>query len=96
MDTVNENTTLQFRPRKTESVSLEMPEDTLASVRKIAANRNMSETALLKFYIGQGLREDIAKQFVDHMMEKTANVLARHLHSEDEVSAILREIRQTP
>ena len=65
-------------------------------MQKIAANRNMSEMALLKFYIGQGLREDISKQFADHVMEKTANVLARHIHSEDEVSAILQEIRLEP
>ena len=96
MKKLNGDSTLQFRSRKTESVSIEIPEDTLASVQKIATNRNMSEMALLKFYIGQGLREDISKQFAENIMEKMANVLTRHNHSEDEVSAILREIRLEP
>jgi hypothetical protein len=32
----------------------------LVSLRQVAAQRDMSEEALLKFYIGQGLRQDLA------------------------------------
>ena len=55
----------------------------------------MSEQALLKFYIGQGLRQDLAKLFGDRVLETTAEVLAKHIQSKDEVSAILQEIRVT-
>ncbi|MCC3446361.1 MULTISPECIES: hypothetical protein [unclassified Microcoleus] len=50
-------------------------------------------SALLKFYIGQGLREDLTKLFSDRLLEATAQVLARHLDSEEEVSTIIREIQ---
>ncbi|MCI0489161.1 MAG: hypothetical protein L0229_21420 [Blastocatellia bacterium] len=52
---------LHLRPRPSEKVSLNIPEDTLESLRRIAASRDMSCEALIKFYIGQGLRQDLAK-----------------------------------
>ena len=53
----------------------------------------MSIEALLKFYIGQGLRQDLAKAFSERVLARTAEVLTRHLDSPDEVSEILQEIR---
>jgi hypothetical protein len=48
--------------------------------------------ALVKFYIGQGLRQDLAKLFSDRVLETTAQVLARHIQSEEEISTIIQEI----
>jgi hypothetical protein len=59
---------LTVRPRETETVTLAIPKDTLASVRQVAAQRDMSEQALLKFYIGQGLRQDLARRFGDRVL----------------------------
>lgn len=84
---------LRFRKRTSETVSLNIPLDTLSSLRKIAAERDMSVEALLKFYIGQGLRQDLAKAFSERVLDRTAEVLARHFNSQDEVSAILQEIK---
>lgn len=84
---------LRFRPRATESVTLEIPADTLDALRRVATQRDMSDVALLKFYIGQGLRQDLSHLFAERVLETTAQVLARHLQSEEEVAAILREIR---
>ena len=84
---------LRFRPRPSAPVTIEMPVDTLASLEKVAASRDMSVEALIKLYVGQGLRQDIAKLFADRVLEKTAQVLTRHIQSEEEVSAILKEIR---
>ncbi len=86
---------LNLRPRPTETVSIEIPKDTLESLKKMAAKRDMSYQALLKFYIGQGLRQDLARLFGDRVLETAAEVLARHIQSEEEVSAILQEIRVT-
>ena len=86
---------LNLQPRPTETVPIEIPKDTLESLKKVAAKRDMSEQALLKFYIGQGLRQDLAKLFGDRVLETTAEVLAKHIQSKDEVSAILQEIRVT-
>ena len=85
---------MQVRPRETEVVPLAIPKDTLASLRQVAAQREMSEQALLKFNIGQGLRQDLARLFGDRVLATTAYVLARHLPSDEDVAAIMREIRE--
>ncbi|MFM9161025.1 MAG: hypothetical protein ACKOPK_24680 [Dolichospermum sp.] len=89
----HEEIKLQLRPRNTEVVSLKIPTDTLASLAEIAADKYMSIEALLKFYIGQGLREDVAKLFNEKLLNTTAQVLSRHLQSEEAVSQIMQEIK---
>ncbi len=93
MNNNSEELELQLRPRVTEVVSLDIPTDTLASLAEVAASKDMSVEALLKFYIGQGLRQDIAKLFNERLLDKTAQVLSRHIDSEEEVSRILQEIK---
>ena len=61
MNKPNEEITLNIKPRPSEKVSISIPQDTLASLKTIANNQDMSLEALLKFYIGQGLRQDLAK-----------------------------------
>ncbi|MCF4968478.1 hypothetical protein [Nostoc sp. CMAA1605] len=93
MNNPEEEFILQLHPRLNETVTLEIPKDTLESLKKIADSRDMSCEALLKFYIGQGLRQDLAKLFSNRLLEATAQVLARHIESEAEISNILQEIR---
>ena len=47
---------LHVHPRDTEVISLTIPKDVIASLHQVAAQRDMSYQALLKLYIGQGLR----------------------------------------
>ncbi|MDJ0597372.1 MAG: hypothetical protein QNJ37_00780 [Crocosphaera sp.] len=61
MNKPNEEITLHIQPRPSEKVSISIPKDTLESLKTIAHNQDMSLEALLKFYIGQGLRQDLAK-----------------------------------
>ncbi|MEA5512054.1 hypothetical protein VB715_19970 [Crocosphaera sp. UHCC 0190] len=61
MNKTNEETILNIKSRPSESVSIAIPKDTLESLKKIADNQDMSLEALLKFYIGKGLRQDLAK-----------------------------------
>jgi len=84
---------LRLRPRPTSSIMLKIPVETLKSLERVAASREMSVDALIKFYVGQGLRQDLAKLFADRVLETTEQVLTRHIQSEEEVSAILKEIR---
>ncbi|MBW4636487.1 MAG: hypothetical protein KME30_32815 [Iphinoe sp. HA4291-MV1] len=93
MNKAEEEFKLQLHPRPKETVSIEIPKDTLESLKKVAVSRDMSFEALLKFYIGQGLRQDLAKLFADRMLEATAQVLAKHIESEEEISRIIQEIR---
>lgn len=93
MNRPDEAGALRLRPRPSESVSLSIPVDTLEAVRRVAATRDMSPEALLKFYIGQGLRQDATRLFSERILETTAEVLARHIPSDEERSAIMREIQ---
>ncbi|NEO74950.1 hypothetical protein [Moorena sp. SIO4G3] len=93
MNKPEDELTLQLHPRPQEKVSLDIPTDTLASLKKVAASRDMSCEALLKLYIGQGLRQDLAKSFSKRVLEATAEVLAKHISSEAEIADILQEIR---
>ncbi|MHC5934569.1 hypothetical protein [Nostoc sp.] len=58
MNKPEEELELYLRPSATETVSIKIPIDTLRSLKKVAANRDMTLDALLKFYIGQSLRQD--------------------------------------
>ncbi|MBW4575440.1 MAG: BrnA antitoxin family protein [Aphanothece sp. CMT-3BRIN-NPC111] len=93
MNKPEEELKLNLRPRAVETISLNIPKDTLEALKKVAASRDMSFEALLKLYIGQGLRQDLAKLFSDRVLESTAQVLARHIQSEEEISTIIEEIR---
>lgn len=83
--------TLQLKPRVTQDVLLQIPADTLSKLEKVANHREMSVHSLLKFYIGQGLRQDSTRLLSDRVLETTAQVLAKPISSEEERSAILRE-----
>jgi len=84
---------LKFRERESEEVTLNIPKDVLASLEKIAEKRDLSVHALLKLYIGRNLRQDLANYSSDNILERTEEVLLRHLQSKEEVSEILREIK---
>jgi hypothetical protein len=84
---------LKFRERDSEEVTLNIPKDVLASLEKVAKKRDLSVHALLKLYIGRNLRQDLANYFSDNILERTEEVLSRHLQSKEEVSEILREIK---
>ncbi|MBW4474512.1 MAG: hypothetical protein KME45_29670 [Stenomitos rutilans HA7619-LM2] len=84
---------LTVRPRESETVSIQIPKDTLASLQKVADQRDISLDALLKLYIGKCLRQDLSQLFANQVLDSTAKVLARHHHSETEVAQILQEIR---
>ncbi len=84
---------LHLRPRPSTTVTLMVPTHTLTTLQEVATNRDMAVEALMKLYIGQGLRHDIAQRFADHVLDLTAQVLARHGQSQEQVEAIVREIR---
>lgn len=93
MKTHDDEYSLRIRPRESETVPLKVPKDTLSSLNKVAAERDMSLQGLLRLYVGQGLRQDLSRRYADHVLETAAQVLARHFRSEEEISAILREIQ---
>ena len=65
MSDLEQNLELRVRPRDSEAVSLKIPKDTLESLRRVAKQKGMSLEALLKFYIGKCLRQDLSQLFSD-------------------------------
>lgn len=67
MSQTEEQMQLQIKPRQTEAVLLQIPVEAMRSLEVVATSRDMSMDALLKFYIGQGLRQDTAKLYGDRL-----------------------------
>jgi hypothetical protein len=51
---------LRVRQREAETLSIEIPKDTLESLKQVAAQRDMPLKALIKLCIGKGLRQDLS------------------------------------
>ncbi len=88
-----EGYTLKFREQETIELNLDIPIKAMKSLQRMAERRNLPLEAVVKFYIGQGLRLDTANFFSGNILEKTEEVLSRHLQSKEEVSEILHEIK---
>jgi len=57
MNNPEETLQLHLKPRPVETLSIQIPKDTLDSLKKIAVSQDMPVEALVKFYIGQALRQ---------------------------------------
>jgi hypothetical protein len=87
------DTILEIKPRPSEPITIKVPTDVLESLKLEASTRDMSLEALLRLYIGTGLRQDISKRYSQRLLDTTAKVLMQHIGSQSEVTEILREIR---
>jgi hypothetical protein len=70
---VSEDMVLRVRPREAEKISISIPKDTLESLQKVAARRDMSVEALLKFYVGKGLRQDLSQAIASSALDSTVS-----------------------
>jgi hypothetical protein len=84
---------LHSRPRPAEVVSVKLPSDLLATLRRIGQTRDMPQDALIRFYISQGLRADLTRLAGEHMLEATAEALERRRLPPEEIEEILADIR---
>lgn len=84
---------VKLRSRETKNLSMRLPKEVLGSLERVAKSRDMSVQALVQFYIGQGLRQDLARLFSERLLDTTAEVLGRHIKSKEEINTILQEIQ---
>ena len=54
----------------TEEVSIGIPKDTLEALEKVAKKKDLPLKALLKFYVGQGLRNDLSQEEITELALK--------------------------
>lgn len=90
---IQDFTPSNLHSRASEMVLLRIPTHTIRSIERVAASRDMSVDALLKFYIGQCLRQDLDRLFGEEVLTATADVLKKHLASDDEIASIVESIR---
>ena len=93
-DVEGEQVEIRWHKPESESVAIELPKTAIASLEKVAQNKDMSVKALLKFYIGQGLRQDLSDLSANHLLDAVAEVLSDRLGSQADADAVMREIHQ--
>ncbi len=93
MNNPNKELTLTIKPRPSEVVSIKIPIDTLENLKTIANSRNMSLESLIKFYIGKNLREEMAQNFANKLLDSTLKVLTKYIPSDSQREEIIQEIK---
>ena len=66
----------------TKEVSIGIPKETLEALEKVAKKKDLPLKALLKFYVGQGLRNDLSQ-------EETKELALKRLKSRKDSEATL-------
>ena len=79
-------------PRNFKPLFILVEEGILESLEQIANSREITIDALVKLYIHQCLSKDLSELFKNTVLERTEEVLAHRLDS-DQVSEIMQEIR---
>lgn len=90
-----EQVELRVKPRASGVLTLSFPTTVLASLQQVMAKRSMSSIeALIRLYVGKGLRQDLSQIASQQMMDATAQVLTRRLGSKEAAAEAMDEIRQ--
>jgi len=84
---------LEIKERPSKMVSIRIPVDTLEQLREVATSRELGYQSLLKLYIGEGLRKDVAERKKHTLLDETENLLRKHL-DEVKVKTILKKLKQ--
>jgi hypothetical protein len=61
---------LKFYPRETEEVTISIPKLTLEALENVAKRKDLPLKALLKFFISQGLRQELTPQEASELFRK--------------------------
>jgi hypothetical protein len=79
--------------RKKMMVSLRMPEDVVEKLRRMAPLKGMSGyQALIKYYVGIGLRRDLETLWLQEVPERVKCILSKHGLSGEVQEELLEEL----
>ena len=85
------------KDRPTKPVTIRMPVDVLEDLKRVAPRRNMQGyQALLKFYIRQGLREDLERLWEEERAKKLESALNEFGLKEEQKTRIWELLRSHP
>ena len=67
------------KDRQTTTISLKVPVDVLDDLETVSQAKEMSNVeALIQFYVGQGLRRDLAELRRKHSVEQAKHILDKY------------------
>lgn len=79
--------------RKKMMVSLRMPEDVVENLKRIAPLKGMSGyQALIKYYVGVGLKRDLEALWLQEVPERIQGILSKHGLTGEVQEEILEEL----
>lgn len=79
--------------RKKMMVSLRMPEDVVENLKRIAPLKGMSGyQALIKYYVGMGLRRDLETLWLQEVPGRIQDILAKHGLTSEVQEELLEEL----
>jgi len=84
---------LNINPRPSKMVSIRIPLDTLEQLKQVAIDRDLGYQSLLKLYIGEGLHRDVAELHKDSLLNKTENLLRKHLDDDKKIPSTESQVR---
>lgn len=61
---------LKFYPQEMEEISISIPKLSFEALENVAKKKDLPVKALLKFYIGQGLRKDLSPEESGELFRK--------------------------
>jgi len=82
-----EGDTLRFYSQPSTDITIRIPLTVLASIDRVAAHRDMSREALLRYYIGHELRMDLAKFNMQEPFKTREQRIAESLQAEESAAA---------
>lgn len=85
---------LEIKARPSKMVSLRIPLETLEQLKEVAELKDLGYQALLKLYIGEGLRKDLSAMKSHSLMNETENLLRKHLGNDRKLHTILNKLRK--
>ncbi len=85
---------VKWRKQDLTTVQVTLPVSAASLLEALARYRDMSSEALLREYIGAGLREDQRRYFEEQALSITEEVLAKQLRSPGQAAELMREIRR--
>jgi hypothetical protein len=62
--------TLRLQRRPSSAIEIQLPDDVIADLERIAAEKDMTLEALVRAYLGAGLRDDLAKRGIPSLFSR--------------------------
>ena len=83
---------IAWRTEPSRPFNILMPERVIESIESIARYKDTTCEALIRLYIGVGLRDDLARYFDEQVLTATEAAIAKRLPQQD-VAAVMQEVR---